>query len=119
MVTVLVVDDNREVAELFQTCLSLCGKMRVLLAGTVKEALHTCRDNTEIDILLSDLSLPDGTGADLLRALGASAPAIKLLITGHCFKGKYHGFDDYMVKPIDCSELLGKVRQLIHERKCA
>ena len=41
-------------------------------AETMKEALQILRDQPDIDLVLSDLRLPDGSGLELLKKIGAS-----------------------------------------------
>ena len=48
-------------------------------AGTAKETLHRVR-NEPWDVLLLDISLPDGSGIDLLRQIRPHKPDLPILI---------------------------------------
>ena len=75
------------------------------------------------DCVLLDLTLPDGTGLDLLRALKAEgSPAGVLIITARDalddkITGLDLGADDYLIKPFHLSELNARVRAIIRRRQ--
>jgi signal transduction histidine kinase/CheY-like chemotaxis protein len=83
--TVLLVDDDAEVRTVAAEMLTLSG-YRVLTAASAAEAIERFRrDGDRIDMLVSDLVLPDGmSGIDLAEALTAQRAALPvLLITGY------------------------------------
>jgi len=67
------------------------------------------------ELILLDLSLPDGSGLDLLRSLRARGDAVPVIITtaqdqiGIRIDGLNAGADDYLVKPFDLSEMSARV----------
>jgi two-component system response regulator QseB len=71
------------------------------------------------DAVILDLSLPDGDGNDLLRAMrsaGATVPV--LIITARdSLQDRLAGFDtgadDYLIKPFDIPELLVRLRAIV------
>ena len=69
----------------------------------------------EYDLMLLDLTLPDGNGLDLLtkiRRCGNTAPVIILTARDQIsdrIKGLNAGADDYLVKPFDLSELIARM----------
>jgi DNA-binding response OmpR family regulator len=75
------------------------------------------------DCVLLDLTLPDGNGLDLLRALKAdSSPAGVLVISARNgvddrVAGLDLGADDYLVKPFHLSELNARLRAIIRRRR--
>ncbi len=79
---VLVVDDSPLVTEALGVLLEATG-YRAAAAGSVAEALRLAREAAPAALLL-DLTLPDGDGLEVARALtgNASAPAV-LALTGH------------------------------------
>ncbi len=84
-------------------------------AARVDEALRFVTERT-FDIVLLDLMLPDGNGADVLRALRASdreAPVIVLSALGE-IDDKVElldlGANDYLTKPFAMRELSARVR---------
>ena len=77
----------------------------------------------QYDCVLLDLTLPDGSGLDLLRALKAGgSPAGGLIITARDalddkVVGLDLGADDYLVKPFHLSELNARLRAIIRRRQ--
>ena len=75
------------------------------------------------DCVLLDLTLPDGNGLDLLRALKAdSSPAGVLVISARDgladrVAGLDLGADDYLAKPFHLSELNARLRAIIRRRR--
>ena len=85
--TLLVVDDETDIAEELCEFLSDEG-YRTILCSSLDEAqtkIHTVHANGgAIDLVISDLRMPGGSGADLIavaRDLNMNAPFI--LVTGH------------------------------------
>lgn len=80
--TVLLVEDHTEVRHALRDVLESMG-YRVFAAATVAEALELI-ETQDLDLLLTDLQLPDGVGIDLIgpaRRLHARLPAV--LISGY------------------------------------
>ena len=76
-------------------------------AETIRQALNILDTQTDIDLILSDLRLPDGTGLDLLKKVCAreSPPAV-VLVTGQgdqevAVAALKAGAADYLVKQSD------------------
>ena len=106
---ILIVDDNREAAELFQELLELqdysvrCaynGQQALALAGEAKA-----------DVYLVDLTLPDIHGTELarqLRALSDGGPRpLVIAVTGLSSDGgeEMAVFDHFLQKPVDFEKL--------------
>lgn len=122
---VLVVEDDASLAEV------LCGLLQI--EGYVAE--HAADGHTglarlqagDIDLLLLDLSLPGLHGLDLCRQVRATAltgevyvPIIMLTALGRSadrVAGFAAGADDYVPKPFDADELLGRVRVWLRMRQ--
>jgi CheY-like chemotaxis protein len=78
---VLVVDDNRDTADMLAACVELVGaRAKSVYSGraAVEEA-----KTLEPDLVLLDLELPDATGASVARALRAVCDARVVVVTGH------------------------------------
>ena len=75
------------------------------------------------DCVLLDLTLPDGNGLDLVRALKSDgSPAGVLIFTARDtledrIAGLDLGADDYLVKPFHLSELNARLRAIIRRRQ--
>jgi CheY-like chemotaxis protein len=78
---VLVVDDSPLVTEALGALLDAIG-YRGASAGSVAEAVDAVRA-LRPDVMLLDITLPDGDGLAVLRALGDGAPPATLALTGH------------------------------------
>jgi CheY-like chemotaxis protein len=98
----------------------------VVAVGSVKEGIQALEDFTP-DVLLSNIRLPDGIGAEILQklrdrdsTLGRSTPAIAL--TGESLETirtdpALAGFQVYLSKPFDAMALITAIVSLSGERK--
>jgi CheY-like chemotaxis protein len=113
---ILVVDDHPDTAEMLRALLELEGH-EVRTAGDGAAALELVA-GTEFDLLLSDLSLPDRSGLDLmreLRARGFDRPGIVLSGYGQASdveRSRAAGFSEHLVKPADPALLLRTIETL-------
>ena len=79
--TILVVEDNPEVAEVTATLLEQIG-YRVLRAGNAADALETIKNGDPIDLVFSDIVMPNGmNGIHLAQELTEHYPATRVLLT--------------------------------------
>jgi excisionase family DNA binding protein len=80
--TVLVVDDDLDVQDLFQTFLKKIGFSRVVV-GTAKEAIK-CLRKQKFDLLFLDLQLPDAPGDQVYQTAKQIDPDLNVIvITGY------------------------------------
>jgi two-component system cell cycle sensor histidine kinase/response regulator CckA len=77
--TVLVVDDEASVRNLVVTTLRRKG-YRVLHAASAEEGLTIARAEREIDLLLTDASMPGMSGLDLAKTLAAERPGMRVVV---------------------------------------
>lgn len=88
------------------------------LAPTIEEA-QSLIATSAFDLILLDLSLPDGDGLDFLRGLRAAkihTPVIVLTARGGLndrISGLDDGADDYLVKPFELSEMISRCRAVL------
>ena len=118
--SVVVVDDHLDSAELLAAILEMCGA-NVRMTTSASEALAAVED-TEPSVLVSDIAMPERDGYWLLEQVkskcGSSPPVIA--VTAHA---NHHdrqralraGFDAYLVKPVDPDELCEAVAR-VHGR---
>ncbi len=77
--TVLVVDDEEDLRDIMRRMLERKG-FQALVAGNPQEAVDTCtRHEGEIDLLLTDLSLPGGSGSELARTAATLRPGMRVV----------------------------------------
>jgi CheY-like chemotaxis protein len=114
---VLLVDDHADTVGLMARLLRGQG-FSVLKAGSVATAL-AAHDGRPIDLLVSDLSLPDGTGLDVLRQLRERMPALRgIAVSGHGSDEDREaslsaGFVKHVVKPIDFQRFAETCREVL------
>jgi two-component system, OmpR family, response regulator len=73
---------------------------------------------TKVDVVVTNVILPDGSGSDLLRAIRATAyvPVVFLKERGDAAdraRGLEMGADDYLSKPFSSAELVARIRALV------
>ena len=83
----------------------------------VASALREVQDR-RFDLAILDVSLPDGSGHDVCRAVkaGSDTPVIFLTVyndESDVVKGLDMGADDYVAKPFRLRELLSRVRTVL------
>jgi DNA-binding NarL/FixJ family response regulator len=80
MIRVAIVDDHPVVADGLGAALGNEPDITVAwTAGTVEEARNALRSGSEVDVVLLDIRLPDGSGLDLLHGDRAGKPAFLVL----------------------------------------
>lgn len=79
---VLIVEDDVPTRDFFADSVSRCGQLHLVAGvGTFDEARALIEDKSQaIDILLTDLALPDGNGLDLIRLAGRLRPSCESLV---------------------------------------
>ena len=117
--TILVVEDEDAVRQLAQRVLTAAG-YRVLTAATGPEALLICeKDSSPIDLLLTDIVMPQMSGAELAQRLLQLRPTIHVLfMSGYSGTAiSHHGVlareTQLLEKPFTGVELAGRVRQIL------
>lgn len=100
------------------------GSFSVEIAGRLVKATQRLAEGG-IDVVLADLSLPDSTGLDTLRALMGAAPDLPVVVlTGNdddsqAIEALKHGAQDYLVKGRGDGFMLSRVVRYAIERKTA
>jgi two-component system CheB/CheR fusion protein len=125
--TVLVVDDRVEILDLFEDGLHAAGA-RVLRATCMDEALLLVRTE-RIDVLISDLQMPMGSGHDLVRAVRrmrhpGKRDVIAIAVTGAGGWDEVDptmsvraGFDFHLLKPVMPDALIRQVASMLERRR--
>ncbi|QDX40840.1 HalX domain-containing protein [Salarchaeum sp. JOR-1] len=110
--TVLVVEDEHDLAALYQSWLSADYDVRV--ANTGADALAAV--DATVDVALVDRRLPETDGDELLCALHDTNPGLRVALVSGIepdFDIISLGFDAYVVKPVSRTELHDVVRRLL------
>jgi DNA-binding response OmpR family regulator len=120
--TILVVEDELEIARLVQDYLEAAG-FGVVLASTGGDAVAQARASDPALVVL-DLGLPDRDGLDVTRELRrfTDVPIVVLTARGDesdRIVGLELGADDYVVKPFSPKELVARVRAVLRRAESA
>ena len=117
---ILIVDDEAEVLELLSELVERLG-YNPIIASCGRDALEIL-DKTKIDVILSDLVMPEMDGIELLKRAKAQKGDIPfLVITGHptiesavetIKKGAY----DYLPKPFQMEDVGIKINRAIEKK---
>src|SRR5207247_1695745 len=116
MLRILLVDDHTDTCDALERLLVRRGHL-VAAAHNVRAALETAvRD--QFDLLISDISLPDGSGMDLMAQLRAISPIPGIAISGFGNNGDIEkslqaGFSDHLVKPIKLEKLEAAISRVV------
>lgn len=111
---VLVVDDEPDLRELLSLTLSRM-KLRVVTAENVTTAKKKLSAQA-IDLCLTDLCLPDGTGLDIIDYIQSQQAGLPVaVITAHAtvdtaIQALKNGAFDFVMKPLDIESLRNLVR---------
>lgn len=112
----LVVEDSERLASLMAKILTAGG--HVVDVAQSLDMAHAALELVDYDVMILDLSLPDGDGRELLDRLRRSERGTLVLVV--TARGDVvsrvqildAGADDYIVKPVDGDELIARVRAL-------
>ena len=123
MFQILIVDDDRNTRKLLGTILSNEG-YNVSLATNGLEAIDII-DNNHIDLVVTDIMMPEIDGYQLTKLIRASNENIPILMISakQLPEDKRRGFtagtDDYITKPLDEEEFVLRIKALLRRAKIA
>lgn len=111
--TILIVDDEEEIAELLEVYLSNSG-YRILKCYNGESALQ-CVEQETIDLVLLDVMLPDIDGFTLCKQIRKTHFFPIIMLTARVadedkIKGMAIGSDDYITKPFNPLEVTARVQ---------
>ena len=122
-IRVLVVEDERNIAELLQLYLQKEGYV-VTIAGDGGEGLEKFRE-TKPDLVLLDVMMPVMDGWTLCRTIRAESTTPVIMLTAKSetddkVAGLKSGADDYITKPFEMKEVLARVEAVLRRaERCA
>jgi CheY-like chemotaxis protein len=116
---ILLVEDHEGTRMLMARLLAGLGH-EVRPAGSVEQALDLARKH-DLDLLVSDIGLPDGSGYDLMRKLKDKLPIGGIAVTGFGMehdlrKSRESGFRMHLTKPITLKSLEDALREVSEMR---
>ena len=119
----LVVDDDADTRAVLAVALMTYGAT-VRAAASAREAVVAC-DRERPDVIVSDLTMPQHDGFDLLQAVRtrracASVPVIALTAyTPLRRRALEAGFSDFITKPVEPDVLCDRIAQSVRRRPCS
>ena len=122
--SILVVEDDISTRTILTTLLEDEGYHVAAFQDAAGAVNHIVTDST-IDVVVSDLRLPDGSGLQILWTLNKVYPrADFILITGYAaldnaIEALNQGAFPYHVKPLDIDALKGSVRNALRQQRLA
>jgi DNA-binding NtrC family response regulator len=121
---ILVVEDEEVIRTICERVLSRMG-YETFLAGGIREAAAQIKGLDRLDMLITDMRLPDGDGVDAILLIRQKHPEAKVLImTGSPNPGDRKGRlqevgltqEDVLPKPFEIKKLESTVREYLEGR---
>jgi CheY-like chemotaxis protein len=114
--TVLYIEDKIPNVELMRAIIEELGNTRFIDAQTVAEGLSIAR-SVRLDLVITDIHLPDGKGFDVLQALRDDRRTMHIpviALTADAMSNNLHnmelaGFNDVLTKPFEIQDLMDVV----------
>jgi len=107
---ILVVEDHRDTRQALVGLLTRWGYI-VSATNTLKGGLELLNSEPPVDVIVSDIALPDGTGYALIsEARRHGKPVLAIALSGYSYPSdvkvaKLTGFDHHLSKPCNCDSL--------------
>ncbi|BCS89708.1 response regulator [Pseudodesulfovibrio sediminis] len=120
--TILLVDDEQGFVDTMAKRLGKRG-LKVFTAYSGHEGLDVLSSNGSIDVVILDVKMPGMDGNETLARIKIDHPLVEvIMLTGHAtvesaIEGMKSGAFDYMMKPCDLEELLGKVGEAYDKKE--
>ncbi len=119
---ILIVDDEAHVTEALETLLKTQTDIdcEVYVASSAAQALDIARSE-RIDLMVSDIYMPDMSGLELLREMRKLWPICQtIMLTGHAdFQNAYEAFQlkaaGFLLKTEDDEHILKKIREVLEK----
>ena len=124
-ISILIVDDNKELCEILYESINNTGDMRVLATvGDGKAAMDLIRE-LQPDVVLLDIIMPRLDGLGVLESItsmqGIKRPSIIVITSvgaeSVVIRAMELGADYYIMKPFEIGMLITRIRQIYSERK--
>lgn len=115
-VSILLVEDHKDTAMAVRMFLSSMG-YEVTTADSVEAAVKNVVQ-TEFDVIISDVGLPDGNGVSLINCIRPFCRTPAIALTGYSSPGdvercKRAGFDLHLAKPPNPQALREAIESLV------
>lgn len=117
---VVLVDDERHLVDIMERTLSGLGYTVTSFTESRKALIWMQNHIDSFDLLLTDMTMPDVTGADLTEKLLALRPDLPIVLcTGYSEilgeeQAKNLGIREYILKPVTKQQLARKLYKVLH-----
>ena len=118
MIRIVIIEDERLIAEELKQRISTLSNEATVKAvlPSVQEAITYLSANKDIDLIFSDIQLPDGLSFDIFSEVMCNLPVVFITAYDQYIVNAFeHNGIDYLLKPVDDSDILkvlGKYRML-------
>jgi len=119
---VMIVDDEAPFVETMAKRLKK-RDLEVITAFSGQEALETLDKHRNVDVVILDVKMPGMDGIETLKKMRSTYPLTEvLMLTAHAtvesaIEGMKFGAFDYLMKPCDMEQLMGKVNEATCKRR--
>ena len=119
---ILIAEDDTASAKLLSIAVKIFGG-DIIIVNTGSEAVETCRNNKDIDLVLMDIKMPDMDGYEATRQIRRFNRDLIIIaqtaysLVGDREKAVAAGCNDYISKPIDKRLLIDLINKLCVEKK--
>ena len=116
--TILIVDDDREIVELLSIYLRNEG-YDIATAYDGAEALHVANNQDDLALVILDVMMPKKDGLQVVEQLRETKPNVAVLMLSAKSKdtdkieGLLAGADDYVTKPFNPLEVVARIKSLL------
>ena len=97
--------------------------LNVITAFSGQEALETLDKHQNVDVVILDVKMPGMDGIETLKKMKSAYPLIEVvMLTAHAtvesaIEGMRFGAFDYLMKPCDMEQLMGKVKEATRKKQ--
>ena len=116
---ILLVEDDNDIASNLERLL-ISNNYEVTISNSIEDAINNL--NNKYDLVILDLTLPDGNGFDLYEDYIKDKNISTIFLTAKddeesIVKGLDIGADDYMTKPFSSKELVARIKKVLARNK--
>lgn len=120
---ILLIEDNQEISRGLEYTLKM-SNYKVKTFANINDAKNFFKDDEKCDLVLLDVTLPDGNGFDLYKNTIKKLQIPTIFLTAKdgeddIVKGLNIGAEDYITKPFSTKELLARVNKVLARNKNA
>ena len=118
---ILLIEDNLEISKGLEYTLKM-SNYNVRTFANINDAKNFLNNNGKCDLVLLDVTLPDGNGFDLYKNTIKKLEIPTIFLTAKdseddIVKGLNIGAEDYITKPFSTKELLARVNKVLARNK--